>query len=1146
MSAMFSLVILTAVAGYMAVLFAIAWRSDRKGTARPGRRFGPWAYALSLAIYCTSWTYYGAVGTASRDGWEFLPIYLGPAIGIIVLFPIWRRIAAAAKRENAGSIADFISSRYGKSQTLGAVVACVAIVGSLPYIALQLKSLSNAWALMTEGTAVAGSERLTVSVMAVVLAGFTILFGARRPDLTEHNRGLIQAIALESVVKLAALVAVAIFAAILLFGAPDPASVTRSLGGLASPPDIDARFIAITILATLAIFCLPRQFHVAFVEAVEPAHIRRARWVFPLYLLITTLAVVPLLAAGGLFSQIANPDLFVLDLPHSQGAMILTAIVFVGGFSAATAMVIVETVALAAMASNSLILPLVARDRWRAREDASDMAGAILQVRRVVICIVLFLAWTYFQAMDRSTGLASIGLTSFAALAQLAPALFGAVLWREGHAKGAIAGIAIGTVVWLLFLAWPQIGPALGVPTPPFLGLDDPLPAGVFLSLLLNTLTYMAVSKLARHRLIDQVQARAFVDNLSPDWREHNTTPSGASVNDLKSLVARFVGDAGAERAFASFARETGQTFRDGDPADAGLARAAERMLAGAVGASSARRVISAALAGGGRAPEDVVRMLDEASQAVQFNRELLQATLDNIDQGVSVVDADLRLIAWNARYVALFELPAAFVHVGQPIAAVYRLNAERGEVTDTEVEPWVERRLEALRRRAPHSHERIQPNGRVIRSTGTPMSGGGYVTSYTDITELRLAAQALEDVNEQLEARVADRTERLAEAKRVAEDATASKTRFLAAASHDLLQPLHAARLFIAALKEEPGLIADGPRILADNADLSIESAHRLLKALLNLSRLEAGGIKPTVAPLSLDTLFTELRREFQPLAEAKGLKLVIVPSRMWVSSDRDLLRSMLQNLIGNAIRYTDHGGVLIGCRRVEAEAEPCVRFEVHDTGRGIAPAQRDAIFAEFTRLPGAANDEAGAGLGLAIVKKVSGLLGHTLTLCSEAGHGSTFAIEVPRATPIARGPAVPEGLPPMTHPSRFAATRTGIPKLRVLCVDNEPIILEALAVLLHRWNIDIVTACDAASAIALPGPFDAALIDLHLGDAPDGLAVVKTLVSRGVRRIALITADTDETLPLRATLAGAVLLPKPVKPAALKAFLSSRAEAA
>ena len=1125
MTPMFSLLILALVAAYMAALFFVAWRTERLGPHAPARRLGPWAYALSLAIYCTSWTYYGAVGTASRDGWEFLPIYIGPALGIVVLFPIWRRIAAAARRENIGSIADFIAARYGKSQTLGALVAGVAIIGSVPYIALQLKSLSMAWRLVTEGTPVAGSERLTVAVIACILAGFTILFGARRPDLTEHNRGLIQAIAVESIVKLAALVAVAIFAALLLFGSPSYGAVTTALKDLAAAPVIDARFVAITLLATLAIFCLPRQFHVAFVEAAEPAQVRRARWIFPLYLLITTLAVVPLLAAGGLFSGIANPDLFVLDLPFSQGAAMLTAVVFVGGFSAATAMVIVETVALSAMASNSLILPLLARGRWRRREDSSDIAETILQVRRIVICAILLLAWLYFQAIDRSSGLASIGLTSFAALSQLAPALFGAVLWRDGHARGAIAGIVCGTAVWLLLLALPQIGSALGAGAIRPFGLADALPTAVFVSLGLNAVVYILVSLAARPRLIDQVQARAFVDRLSPDWRERSSAPSGASVGDLKTLVSRFIGDPGAERAFAAFGRETGRTLRNGDPADAGLARAAERMLAGAVGASSARRVISAALAGGGRAPEDVVRMLDEASQAVQFNRELLQATLDNIDQGVSVVDEDLRLIAWNARYIELFDLPSGFVHVGQPVASVYRLNAERGEVEPAELEAWVERRLEALRRREPHDHERAQPTGRILKSTGAPMAGGGYATSYTDITELRRAAQALEEANERLEARVADRTERLVEAKQAAEDATASKTRFLAAASHDLLQPLHAARLFIAALKEGVGAQEPETRRLVDNADRSIESAHGLLKALLNLSRLEAGGVRPAVEAISVAALLSDIRREFTPLAVQKGLRLSVVPSRRWVRSDADLLRSLLQNLVGNAIRYTDAGRILVGVRK----AGDALRIDVLDTGRGIAADQQEAIFTEFTRLPGQGGDEPGVGLGLAIVRRVARLLDHPLTLRSATGKGSCFSVTAPLAE--ARPVTTAATLAPQSLPSGF----------RVLCVDNEPAILEALSALLSRWGMSVVTAPDAASAVTAKGPFDAALIDLHLGEGPDGLVILETLRARGVGRLALISADADAALPARAAAAGAILMSKPVKPAILKAFLSS-----
>lgn len=1127
MTPMFSLATLALTAFYMAALFGIAWWYERPQIKARRGMLGPSLYALSLAIYCTSWTYYGAVGTAARDGWEYLPIYVGPILGLTLLLPLWRRIASAARRENVGSMADFISSRYGKSPALGAAVAGVAILGSVPYIALQLKSLSMAGEMITAGTPVAGSESLTVLVMAAVLAGFAILFGARRPDLTEHNRGLIQAIGIESIVKLAALLAVAVFAVVLLAASPSRQAAADSLGQLGTWPHIDARFMAITLVATLAIFCLPRQFHVAFVEGGDPAQVRRARWIFPLYLILTTLAVLPLVAAGGLFRPETNPDLLVLALPFGAGQSLLTAVVFVGGFSAATAMVIVEAVALSAMVSNNLVLPLMGAGRRRGAAQP-DMARALLNIRRLAIVALLLLAWLYYLAMDRSSGLAAIGLVSFAALAQLAPSLFGAVLWRGGRASGALAGLAAGMTVWAVMLAAPQLAPGFGLNVPAMLGLEDPFAAGVFLSLTLNLGVFVLVSRARPPRLIDRVQARAFVDRLGPDWLEGRGGSAGASVGDLRALVARFIGDERAERAFAAWARETDVRLKDADPADAALARAAERMLAGAVGAAAARRVLAAALAAGGRAPEDVVRMLDEASQAVQFNRDLLQTTLDNIDQGVSVVDEDLRLTAWNRRYVEMFGLPAGFVHVGLPIAAVYRLNAERGEagVPDHEIDAWVERRLEALARRIPHDHEREQPDGRILRSSGAPIPGGGYATSYTDITALRRAARELEEANERLEARVADRTERLEEARRQAEDATASKTRFLAAASHDLLQPLHAARLFIAALREDADLAGSPARGLATNADRAIDSAHRLLTALLNLSKLEAGGVQPAVAPLALGGLFDELAREFAPVARAKGLTLTVAPSSLWIASDRDLLRSMLQNLIANAIRYTDRGRVLIGARRDGEQ----VQILVSDTGRGIAEADRQAVFGEFVRLPGAPVDEPGAGLGLAIVQKLSDLLRHPLSLASRVGRGTTFRVAVPRAA------ARPE--PEIMSDDR----RLPLAGLRVLCVDNEPAILDALTALLDRWGAQAVTARSVAEARASDGPFDAALVDLHLGDdEPDGLAAVDALRAQGVRRIALVTADTRDGLKEKAAAAGAVLLPKPVKPAALKAFLRS-----
>jgi len=1116
--------IIAVVAAYMAALFQVAWRGDRRsgGPSQPRRRAV--IYALSLAVYCTSWTYFGAVGTAARSGWEYVTIYLGPVLALTFLFPLWRRIATAAKRENVGSIADFLAGRYGRSRVLGGLVAIVAVAGSLPYIALQLKSLSTGWTTLTQRTYAGAPAHTTVLVIAAVLAGFAILFGARRADLTEHNRGLVRAIAFESLVKLMALLAAALLAVVVLAAGDLP--LGSALGPLNAPPTLDGRFLIMTLLSAAAVFCLPRQFHMGFVELADPTDAREARRTFTLYLVLTTIAVVPIVAAGALLpATYTNPDLFVLDLPLEHGGTPLTLFVFLGGFSAATAMVIVETVALSAMISNELILPIAARRRWHEASRQADFGRTILFVRRFAIVAVLMLAWVYFRAMDHSAALASIGLAAFAALAQLFPALVGAVLWKRGTAAGAIAGLSAGFLAWIYCIALPQLG---FLDAPQWMGRGDPLVVGVLWSLTLNTGLFIGGSLLTRPRLIERIQAAAFVDDAEfladgPGHALHGR------VADLRDLVARFMGEAVAQRSFADLSRELGRPLKDHEPVDAALARAVERRLAGAVGATSARGVIAAALSEGAHGPDDITRLLDEAAQAVQFNRQLLQATLDNMSQAVSVVDADLRLIAWNAPYLKLFKFPARFIHVGKPIAEVIRFNAQRGECGPGGVDAHVERRLDHLRQRTRHTFERLRPDGRVIRSVGAPMPGGGYVTTYTDVTEdkrrqasLEAAAAALEEANERLEARVEERTRELTAAKAQAEAATVSKTRFLAAASHDLLQPLHAARIFVAALGEDLRQADPDARALARDADRAIATADGLLRALLNLSKLEAGGVKPTVRPVSVAELFRDLEREFAPVAAEKGLRLRVRPCEAWVSSDRDLLRSMLQNLVSNAVRYTDEGGVLVAARR----RGDTLRFDVWDTGRGIPEDSRETVFQEFIRLGG--GSEQGIGLGLAIVDRIGRLLDHPVSMVSTLGRGSVFSVSAPLA-------AAPARLAAASAPGRSGAL-TG---LKVLCVDNEEAILRSLKALLRRWGAEVDTALSAADVDALEGPWDAALVDYHLREAETGLDLILRLGPQ-LGRTALVTAETDSQVREAAGRLGVTVVAKPVQPNALKAFLA------
>jgi Na+/proline symporter len=513
-------VVIAFALGYIGLLFVVASYGDQ--TRRFGRA-GRWRhliYPLSLAIYCTSWTFFGSVGLASRSGYEFLTIYIGPVLMIGLFAPLLARVVRLAKAHNITSIADFIAARYGKSQAVAATVALIAIVGMVPYIALQLKAVSSSLTtiLMHIGPASGAMQPVLIDIafyVAVAMAIFAVLFGTRHIDATEHQDGLMLAIATESIVKLVAFVAVGAFVTFWMFDGPlalfaqaldraDTAAVlTRepALGTLA----------AMTMLSLFAIVLLPRQFHVTVVENNSEGEIKRAAWLFPLYLLLINLFVVPIAMAGLLTFNPGqfDSDMYVLALPLSKGSDLFTVVAFIGGLSAATAMVIVESVALAIMVSNDIVMPLVLQRREDLISGRENIGRFLLTVRRMAIFVILFLAYIYYR-MAGDAQLASIGLLSFAAIAQLAPAFFGGLIWRRATARGAMAGMTIGTLVWAYTLLVPSFADAgiVGhdvVSNGPWniallrpqalLGLDlPPLAHGVIWSLTLNVLAYIAFS----------------------------------------------------------------------------------------------------------------------------------------------------------------------------------------------------------------------------------------------------------------------------------------------------------------------------------------------------------------------------------------------------------------------------------------------------------------------------------------------------------------------------------------------------------------------------------------------------------------------------------------------------------------------------
>jgi Na+/proline symporter/signal transduction histidine kinase len=1154
-------VVIAVALGYIGLLFAIATYGDR--VREHHRVTRALIYPLSLAIYCTSWTFFGSVGLASRTGYEFLAIYIGPVLVIGLASPLIVRLVRLAKAHNITSIADFIAARYGKHQGVAATVALIAIVGSVPYIALQLKAVSGSLStILTHLDIRTGTAQPMIGDLALFvalsMAAFAVLFGTRHTDATEHQAGMILAIAAESVIKLICFLTVGVFVTYFMFdGAaamfsealkrPDTAAV------LTREPMMST-VITMTLLSTVAIVLLPRQFHVMVVENHSESEIRRAAWLFPLYLVLINLFVIPIAIAGLLIFPRGHvdSDMFVLALPLSTGFDLMALIAFVGGLSAATAMVIVETVALAIMASNDLVVPFVLKRR-EALMTGEGVGAMLLTARRFAIFVILLLAYLYYRFAGEAQ-LASIGLLSFAAVAQLAPAFFGGLIWRRATAAGALGGMIVGVLVWFYTLMLPSfadagllgkdivtLGPlGLGWLRPQaMLGLDmPPLVHGVMWSLALNVTVYVALSLWRAPSSIERLQANLFVPyELTPITPSFRLWRSSVTVEELTTTVARYLGEERTRSSFESFASTRRISLDPQQEADFQLLRYAEHVLASAIGAASSRLVLSLLLRKRTVSTAAALKLLDDANTAIQYNREVLQTALDHVRQGIAVFDKELQLVCWNRQFGEILDLPLSLTRVGIGIDEILRHDAERGALGPGRVDDLVHERITRYLSGAEPIRERFADRGLVIEVRANRMPDGGLVTTLTDVTPSVEAAEALERANENLERRVRERTEELtrlndalARAKAEADDANISKTRFLAAASHDILQPLNAARLYVTSLVERQGSGEDAR--LVSNVDASLEAVEEILGALLDISRLDSGAMKPEVTSFRMDELMRQLEVEFTPLARAKGLKLAFVPSTLSVRSDRRLLRRLLQNLVSNAVKYTPQGHVLIGCRRSGGR----LRIDVYDTGLGIPHSKQRVIFREFHRLDQGAKVARGLGLGLSIVERIARVLDHRIALQSKPGSGSHFSVEVPLA------PALPSDARART------AQRVDVGQLAgmlVLCVDNEPNILDGMETLLGGWGCHVLKAADLKSALAALADAKATpnglLVDYHL-DAGNGIDAIGALRWRfGAELPAiLITADRSPHVREDARARDIQVLHKPLKPAALRALLA------
>lgn len=631
---------------YVVGLFAIAFMAERKALRGQGKWLlrSPLVYTLSLSIYCTAWTFYGAVGYAARSGMEYVTIYLGPSLVMVGWWWLLRRLVRIGRSQRVTSVADLISSRYGKSNTLAIVVTLMAVIGVTPYIALQLQSVTLSLSIF------AAAEPSTMPVtfnsgqaafwVATGLALFTLLFGTRNLNANERHHGVVIAVAVEAVVKLVALLAVGIFVVWGLAGGIGDTLARIDASPIGAWQVEGGRWSALILLSAAAFLCLPRMFQVMVVENDDERHLQTASWAFPLYLMLMSLFVVPIAVVGlELMPEGANPDFFVLSLPLTQGQSGLATLAFLGGFSSATSMVIVATLALSTMVSNHIVMPVWLALRQDGAQQSGDVRSVVILARRLSILLIISLGYFYYRLSGGSGALAAIGLISFGGVAQFLPALLGGIFWRGATRSGALSGLAVGFAVWAFTMLLPSFGTDVALPSSVFeeglLGLGwlrpyalfgitgiDPTVHAVWWSLSLNTAAFLSVSLCSFPHPLERLQGAQFVNVFDHSSPTQGWSRQEAGTEDLMIMAQRILGAHEAQAFFNEWARRQGRP--DGLPeASPDFVQGLERELAASVGAATAHAMIAQILGGAAVSVQDLLAVADESAQILEYSNRL-------------------------------------------------------------------------------------------------------------------------------------------------------------------------------------------------------------------------------------------------------------------------------------------------------------------------------------------------------------------------------------------------------------------------------------------------------------------------------------------------------------------------------------------
>ncbi|WP_289032161.1 PAS-domain containing protein [uncultured Paraglaciecola sp.] len=1105
---------------YLLVLFALAFWAEKR---YKGQEQHPFIYSLALGVHCTSWAFFGTTTQATQYGWAFIPTYLGAICVFIFCHPVLRKISSLCHQHQVNSLADFISLRFEKSYLLAAIVTLLCLVGVIPYIALQLDSVSQSVSLLVGNDVTWGTN--IGAYVAIFMALFTILFGLKSLSASDKHPGLMVTIAFESIVKLGALCIVGGYICYVMFdGVLDLFGQAQLHPKSQSIIQADSAiwvYLSHMLLGVCSMFCLPRQFHINFVENNGTEELRTARWFFPLYLCLMTIFVLPIGVAGHIIfdNTTVSTDTYALALPLYDQNPSLALIAFIGGLSAATSMVIIATLAMGIMISNNLVTPLRLKIQLQRLHQHNLTPKAMLFTRRITVVLVMGIAYLYHLDISKTAPLVKSGIIAIALLSQTFPIIIGGLYWRERNKNAAMIALMVGALCWAYWLLWPSITASYYFDTPPS---DFQLAFGFVKSLLINLCCFVVFSF------------------IFPSTKKHPTkTLAKHSFSTLNNAtkISRLL--AITEKVLD---KERHQYLLNNLPSEQTSAYASPKLLANfeneianQVGNVSARILLSAIAEKKDVALAELVELVEEASQTFHFNHEVLQSSVEHIQQGICVVDVNLNLLAWNQRYIQMFNYPPGLVTVGISIENLLIFNAQRGLFGNKQqIDAEIKKRMQFMRDGSLYKYVREQKNGKTIEVNGSPLPGGGFVTTYSDITDYISIQQQLQQSKQLLESRVAQRTTELEtanialeEARQEAEQANESKSKFLAAAGHDLMQPFNAASLFASLIKEK-----------APNQDLkemsqslvqSLSNAEELLSTLLDMTRLDSGVLVPKLQRFPLSEVLNPLIQEFSVLATHKGLTLKYVPCSCVVTSDKKLLRRILQNLISNAVRYTDSGKILVVAKRLQQK----LNIRVYDTGKGIAESQQGAIFEEFNQLDKHINNQ-GLGLGLTIVERFSALLHYSVAVESKLEQGSCFHITLPRTSATQTITPTPK----ITQLSSSELMRGKV----VVIIENDLDTIEAIRHLFLGWGASVFPYNNASQALKhCPTCPNLLFLDYHLNNNETGIQAAELIRKKWRQTIPAVLSSADRTEAVRNLAIEGQLqyLPKPIKPAALKRFI-------